>query len=103
MQLVAELSKCPVLEKDQRFLPEGTFLQSSRQATKAHHILQDVSFFVVGAMAASHFSKFLELFPLVVLRLHNYPENSWMNQTSKFSQTFCAFSSSQGFQNISQR
>ena len=44
-----------VLEKYQSFLPQGTFLQSSRQATEAHHILphaiwiqgqemQDVSF-----------------------------------------------------------
>ena len=63
VQLVAELSKCPVLEKDQRFLPQGTFLQSSRQATKAHHILQDVSFSLLGLWRLLTFPSFWSYFP----------------------------------------
>ena len=55
--------KCPVLEKDQRFLPQGTFLQSSRQATKAHHILQDVSFSLLGLWRLLTFPSFWSYFP----------------------------------------
>lgn len=82
-----------VLEKDQRFVPQGTFLQSSRQATKAHHILQDVSFSLMGLWLLLIFPSFWGYFPW----------NSWTNQHPKFSQTLCTFSSSQGFQNNNKR